>query len=379
MPPVSGPDDNRNLNRIRVSASTARVLNLHALSAEFHADKAYRAHPLFKNKTLNSSIIIKHRLRPNEQKLFYSRRTTATKVLLMIDDKELNFGARSIFVGQPGYAELLCETIGVRSENDNSDFAILHALDSLPSLDPFILREHLRVIGAKPADCYFSMSPSDTDQIFAFALQEIMPLAALMCSSESLVAVYTMKLARKIILGEGGREFEPLRQALQLDEQAFAEGMFCWKAFIYYKWRLKVLTGQTSAVLDEMGAARLRKGDRAISQVHLTNTRAAIVAGISSNVSAVQSMLDVYDNAYRNMTVSERTKTFRDFLVQAPIYFADLSERLAAIDHVVSFWRHRHAKQGQHAIPTDELADIFDDFLECLDPGQSLSGARDCA
>ena len=376
MQSKSGSEDHRNLNRIKVSASTARVMNLHALNVESQDIDAHREKPLFRNKTLNSSIIIKHKLRPSEMKLFNNRKATATKVLLMIDDKEMNFGARSIFIGQPGYAEMLCEAIGVRSENEDSDFETLKALDALPSLDPFIVREHLKTIGRTPAECYFGMSPADTEQIFAFALAEVTPLAALMCSSESLVGVYAMKLARKIILGEGGREFEPLRQALRLDEAQFANGMFCWKAFIYYKWRLKLLSPQTDLVIQQMADARVRQGGRAISNQERDGARAAIAVGIAASLTSIRASLRLYDDAYKHMTETEKTKPFRDFLLHGPIYFSDLSERLAGIDHIVGYWCHRHAMKGPHAIPADELASIYDDFLDCLDPDTGPPLAR---
>ena len=72
----------RNLDNLRASASTARVLNLLRVSHEHGRTDGWRAAPLFQNPTLNRSLIIKHRLRRNEIDEFRVRRYVATKIIL---------------------------------------------------------------------------------------------------------------------------------------------------------------------------------------------------------------------------------------------------------------------------------------------------------
>src|SRR5262245_3878099 len=46
-------------------------------------------------------------------------------------------------------------------EKLDRDFAVLRLLDMLPSLDPFLLREHLRNHEIEVAPCYFTISDGD--------------------------------------------------------------------------------------------------------------------------------------------------------------------------------------------------------------------------
>lgn len=71
----------RNLDHLRRSASTARVLNLLRVW-ELHGDsrddggvrtQEWAERPMFRSQALNRSLIIKHRLRRNEFDLFTGR------------------------------------------------------------------------------------------------------------------------------------------------------------------------------------------------------------------------------------------------------------------------------------------------------------------
>ena len=369
MQSVKKPDDAGNLNRLKATASTARVLNLHQVAIDNVDNPEHGARPLFSNGVLNHSIIIKHKLRPNELLMFDKPRASATKLLLMLDRKDLKIGARSVFVGQTGFADLLGESLGVRKETHATDLRMLSLLDSLPSLDPFIVRERLKTAGFDPAPCYLAISQADSQKIFDFALVEIMPLAELMCSTERLTRVYADKLARKVIFDAGQKEFEPLRLAMRLDDRQFIEGMFCWKAFIYYKWRINALRALKDDVIREIGAIVASRGRGGKLPENLPTARQAVLSGIDASLEDIEGMLDIYDEAYKSMTVSGKTAQFKDFLMLAPMYFNELSARIAGIDHVMSYWRHRQSLAGDGAIPGDELIEILEDFRASLQMG----------
>jgi len=54
-------------------------------------------------KTLNRSIIVKHRLRPNEGHVLHDGHAGGTKINLPIDVTDLRSGARSFFIDQTGF------------------------------------------------------------------------------------------------------------------------------------------------------------------------------------------------------------------------------------------------------------------------------------
>ncbi|HST92315.1 MAG TPA: hypothetical protein VLJ13_08990, partial [Brevundimonas sp.] len=149
----------RNLAHLRRSASTARVLNLLKVSLEHGRDPDWTARPIFRTPALNCALIIKHRLRRDELDSFHIRRQVATKVVIPIDAADLKTGGRFVFVDQRRFERTMREAFGL--EAGHPDLTTLRLMDSLPSLDPFLLREQLRRAGVEPAPCYFSISESD--------------------------------------------------------------------------------------------------------------------------------------------------------------------------------------------------------------------------
>src|SRR5690606_22687248 len=125
----------RSLLQLEASASTSRTMNLIAVWRRHGEVEGYQSNPFFRNPVLNKTIILKHSLRANERELLPGSRGSATKVILPIDPTDLRLGARSFFVGQRNYEELIEEVVGERL-HDGRDANLLALLDELPSFDP---------------------------------------------------------------------------------------------------------------------------------------------------------------------------------------------------------------------------------------------------
>ncbi|MBA4809071.1 hypothetical protein [Brevundimonas sp.] len=359
----------RNLEHLRGSASTARVLNLLRVweeNGDSRADGAVRnpdwaARPIFRTPVLNRALIIKHRLRRNETDLFTGRRQVATKVVIPIDDEDLKTGGRYVFVNQIGFERMMAEAFGVAPTHP--DIETLRLIDKLPSLDPFLLREQLRRGGLDPAPCYFSISDSDLQRMQAFVHGEIEPLVTLSLGGDT-VAVASESAARmaaKILSNTPGDQLEALRQTLRLAPEQYQEGVFCWKGFLYYKWTLSTLLGEVAVVAEAVRTIKpTGKVDRPARE-HLDRSRAVLRGRIIRTCDEVSRTLRVYDDAYARLTQEGRPTAFRDFLLDAPSMFAKLGDQLGAVQHIVSYWRFRF-RPAAHPPGVEELMDIFMDF-----------------
>ena len=248
----------RSLEHLQATASTARVLNLRDITLRMGGDPDFLAKPLFKNPDLNRSIILKHRLRSNEVDEFQLPRFTATKILLPIDINDLKMGARYLFIGQKGFDNLLYESFGIQISYDSNDYRTLRLLDETPSLDPFLLREQLRRNGLEAARCYFDLSAADTRSMLAFAQREIEPLVLVSIGPDAASSTYARKLAHKILVNAADAELDPLRRTMQLDHNQYQEGIFCWKAFLYYKWRMTEILPNVGKIAKEIETIRPR-------------------------------------------------------------------------------------------------------------------------
>ena len=224
----------RNLANLQAFGSTSRVLNLLAVWRRHGQTEEWRDKPLFQTPALNRGLIIKHRLRRDEVDLFHTWRQSATKVILPIDLDDLRLGGRFIFIGQRNFDRALREYFGVSV--DDRDLETLRLIDQLPSLDPFLLREQVKRGGLDVARCYFELTEGDMKRMFGFVESQIAPLVAMSMKASPGQARATANLVSKILSNNDGAAMQPLGDTLQLAPEQYAEGVFCWKGFLYYKW-----------------------------------------------------------------------------------------------------------------------------------------------
>lgn len=354
----------RRLTALEESASTARVLNLVAVHRNGEDDPALSQAPLFQNRVLNHCIFVKHRVRLNEYELFGKIRPTATKIMAPIDGQDLKLGARFLMVGQRDFDQTAEEMFGEALRPGKPDRLVLDLIDSLPSLDPFLLREHLKRNGFEPARAYFAISDADLQRMYDFVRLEVQTLVAL--SAGVPAPGHAAKLVDKLLSSAPDSGFEPLKDTLKLNDKDYQDGVFSWRGFLYYKWVLADLTPRLRRVLKEVASVQPRGPRDPEASAYLPDARKRLQASILKAVDGVRSMLRVYDDAYRSLTEDSKPMAFRDFLLAAPDMFTNLGEQLGAVQHVVSFWRYRFERDRATIIAPDELMDVFLDFEDSL-------------
>ncbi len=356
----------RSLEFLKKSAATSRVLNLWQISLREAGKQEYEANPFFKNALLNRCIIVKHRIRGGEADLFDYPVQNATKILLPIAERELRYGARFVFVGQKNFEEVISVSFGDDLQVGRRDRNVLEVIDRLPSLDPFLMREILKTNGFTPASCYFNVSEADLLRMFESARAELEPLVQMSFGTDLAFSTHAATFLNKILSDANSVELEPLRRVMSMDARQFQEGVFCWKAFLYYKWQLRDLLPRIREVLNEIAVIRPMGNVDYEDKAYIAKIKVDLRGWIFSAVESVTESLAVYDRAYASMTKQNEAVAFREFLLRAPAMFYSLGERLSGIEHVASFWRYRFPPKQLQRVPVDELVDIFMDFEQSL-------------
>ena len=354
----------RSFENLERSASTARVLNLLKVYKEKGNNIEWRDRPLFLNPKLNRCLLIKHRLRRNEYDRFMDGRSVALKIVIPIDGRDLKTGGMYIFVDQINYEAAMREIFGITS--DQTDWSVLSVLDSLPSLDPFLMREQLARNGVSPADCYFALSDADLQGMLEFVQEEIRPLVELSLASQGAAGVGSVeRMAAKILSNAPGDHIESLGQTLRLSRDQYQEGVFCWKGFLYYKWSLNRLMKEISSVSQLIGSLRPDGPADAMSIDYIERSRRFIRTEIARTFNEVRETLKIYDTAYGSLTLDGNPMAFRTFLLEAPSMFQSLGEQIGALQHIVSFSRYRFGKKAA-PLGSEELMEILMDFESSL-------------
>jgi hypothetical protein len=232
---VRQKDGRRDLSLIRASGSTARVLNLTLAFERFGDTDDFKNKPLFKNQRLNRALILKHVVRQHERELFTRPTTTATKVILPYAVEALELGGISFMVHEIRFERLLKDAVGGYTNDADltADAELLKVMAALPSFDPFLLRERLRVMGVDPARAYFDIAEADIGRMRAFVGKEIAQLVNLAFATGGVDAGgLSQRLADKLMTDETAKTLDPLRQTLRLSGEEYIEGVFAWKGFL---------------------------------------------------------------------------------------------------------------------------------------------------
>ena len=349
----------RNLASLR-AASTSRVLNLAVLREVLCKEESYRKAPLFESPAMNGAIIIKHRLRADETYLFDNDLTIATKVIIPFDAKDLRLGGTSFFYGQRGYADVMRQ-IGRYSETGmDRDLQVLSLIASVPSLDPFLMREHLRINQIHVADCYFDISPGDKRRMHEFVSRDIRRLIALATSGTN--AASTTKLVAALLSTEVDEKLEPMRLTLGLDGGEFREGVFSWRGFLYYKWCMNDLWPSLAAVAKDLKDVRATGHQTREHLRGIADGKRRVMMSIIRARQDVSAAIRTYDSAYGELVGMGKPTAFRDFLLNAPQLFIELGEKIGALSHIVSFWRFRFRQNKSLSADAEELLGIFHEF-----------------
>jgi hypothetical protein len=349
-------------------ASTSRVLNLSMIASANADNPAHGAHPLFVSPVINSAILLKHRVRADDSYLFVDSRPVATKIIVPFDIHDLKAGGRSFFVDQRGFHENLRD-IGRYGETGlERDIEVLRIVAALPSLDPFLLREHLRAHAIEAADCYFEISRADQQRMFEYVSGEIRRLIHLATGGARGKHNSTTRLVSALLSSEIDEKLEPLRLTLGMSAGDFREGVFSWRGFLYYKWCMEELWPQIVGVLREVRKVIPVGAMDYDTKTFISSSQTNVIERVRDSGQAVSRILRIYDAAYDDLVRHETPKTFRDFLLSAPHLFVDLGEKMGAISHIVSFWRYRFPAQARMTVDSEELSGIFHDFNASFAP-----------
>jgi hypothetical protein len=345
-------------------AATSRVLNLASIAVANVQNPDHRSQPLFSSPVINSAILLKHRVRSDETYLFSDARLVATKIIVPFDIKDLRAGGRSFFIDQRGYDDMLHD-VGIYG-NDGSlahDREVLRILNALPSLDPFLLREHLRAHSIDCAECYFEISQADRQRMHDYVASEIRKLIHLAMGGGGKANYHsTARLVTAMLSSEVDDKLEPLRQTLKMNGADFHEGVFSWRGFLYYKWSMEKFWPEIISVLRDIKSVQPMGAMDHARRSFLTESQRNIIEKVRDGGQLVRKILNVYDLAYEDLVQRQAPTTFRDFLLNAPHMFLELGDKMGAISHIVSFWRYRFPEKTRLTIDAEELTAIFQDF-----------------
>jgi hypothetical protein len=348
-------DQIRSLASLDNVISSSRILNLNRIYIKNRLTTDYRQKPLFSNIQLNRAIILKHRLRPRERIEFTDGRSVATKILFPLDKMEIKLGAQYLFVGQKDFEQRLCGILQDKLLNLAGDIVILQLLDSIPSLDSYLLRQFLERGGIRPADSYLENGIFDRKPVQQFILNEISTLVQMSFGLDDYGAK-APALIEELLSPKAAEATDGLRQTLQMEKSDYRQGLFFWKAILFYKWQMKKIIPVSEKIFREVRRIKpvglISKSDR----IKIEQMRNKVAYRFSLVFSEANDILSIYDRSYEDLVTNGNIKGFKEFLISSPQIFIKLGESYNDITHIVNFWKFRPKKGHSVAVTLEMLA-----------------------
>jgi len=351
----------RSLRGLERTASTSRVLNLAALAARNDGNVEHEKNPFFLAASLNGAVIVRHRLRDAERESFDRLRYTATKLIIPFERSDLGLGGRSLFVSETGWLDSFEELRG-DFPDFSRDVAVLEAIDELPSLDPFLLREHMRRRGFDISPSHFEISAPDLAKMQRFVGSEIAKLIELAYRDAEGQEANITRLVEALLSARTDDRLEPLRLTLRLAKENYKEGIFAWKGFLYYKWVINTLWANLRDVFAELGKVRVIGPIDIETARELEQLKHRLRQKMERQVKSVMNHLNVYDEVFAQLTVEGNALAFRDFLLKSPDMFLALGDGCGLVSHIATYWRYQFPRGKPLAANVVQLMDTLQDF-----------------
>jgi len=373
--------------------NSARVLNLYELTNRF--EKAYGIAPpetsnleggpkkvtapqppakgvFFQNPTLNRSVIIKHRLNPEDQTVMLNQSAlVGTKIFVpFAGDSTLDRSGKYMYLGQRGWDSILREHFGIGRKDSlmaERDMSLLETINRLPSLDPFLLRDRSLRDGYGIDDIYFRVSASEHKRLKAKIIREFHPLATVALQDVAKAGELANIIVMKIWEATDVKALMPLIQSLDVAPEEANEVFFAWKGFLYYKICMTRLADSIAGFLASLENATIIDQPSRQIRDQIDSLKPRVVKALRSEYELAAAQIEIYNNAYRHEMIRlGRPRKFTDFLHQAPRQFESLGASVAAIDHAQTTWRSMFGSDLTPLVPGYKLLQALESFAHGL-------------
>ena len=348
----------RDLDDMLRSAESSRVLNLSRIHQEWGDVDAYADHPLFENKALNRSIVLKQAVPPSEAYNFRKARARATKLIFPLDRNDYSLGGLYLFAGQNNFSVELAKHFSGAYRLSDRDEKVLQMLDELPTLDPFLLYALLKSNDICVSEIYFQITENDRRQIQSEMTGEFRPLVSLCFPNTRQESEKIRIFIDKILNFSEGEELAALRESFMLERQAFALAMFAWRGLIYYKWRSQALKSKLAELTASL--ARVRPSETTqMSGRMLELSRSKILRMATGAGDKLARTIARYDAVFADFVQGQQVEKFRAFLKLAPAMFASCGQSIAILEHIINFFERKAKVLRPGAVSSYDFARVL--------------------
>lgn len=307
---------------------------------------------LFTSDVLNQSIILKMVDARLARRVQAPEDTLRTIVYLPFQAGNDGLGGAAFDLADPRGQRSLRQTAGGEALDRfflaERDEDILNAVEALPSVDPFLLRDAMERIGIEVHETYFDLTDEQWELIRDYVIDHFGALARQIYPDDSAQAAARAKhLADALWRPRSLSDLAELATVLRVDAGAAQDMLYAWKGLLYYKLSSKPAIEDVQSLRSWLAAERGFADPVAReTQCRIDETRTLIERDAMKLVQRLLTVMQTYDRGFASLTDAKGSaKPLLDAIQSAPSQFHRAGNALGTLRHGVEVWR---SVQAQH-------------------------------
>ncbi len=319
---------------------------------------------LFKIRPLNRAVFLKL---PIEARQNSAQRDGLgrfeTKVYMPFENG-LEKGGQTINFSAPNFHKVIHElgaaNRDLSQEDIERDQLILQLLESLPSLDPFLLKEKFRQADLNVDDRYFTLTEEAWQEIRKFVMSKFRPMIGFAYPNSKPSEIHVAKLTEVLWDAKDDPDIQKMMTSLSIEPENIADVLYSWKGIIYYEYvykknneKIKELVKWLDQIATQLGGiTSTLKGQRDSIRDKLSNTIAAMLP-----------ILRNHQSAYDELFLYKRdARPFVVFITQCSKQFSILSTIVGQMMIILQIWNDFHFRMNPYKANTNQITNFFENL-----------------
>lgn len=327
--------------------------------------------PLFYTDTMNLCIISKEVV-PSHMKSVLKPHQLATKVHFPYSDEYVvqeknRVGGKSVFVGEANYEKKLDDHfLGSQPEEVREhDIEILKIFDSLPSLDPFLIRDKFEIHDIDIDEVYLQIPIEEWQTIKSSIISKFRPLARIAFQgaggSDDDLEVVTLKLVEKMWEAVDVETLKPLTQALRIETDDAGALYYAWKGIVYYDYKIANMQAELTKLVNALEKLVKDRSARIYNGSVTTDWKIPL-ARIKAHREDLNSVMSRYHKVYDDFFVKGENPTeFRQFFGIAEDLFWFLGSTISVLDSCIDQYL-KFVERAQYS--PESMVELWSDLVE---------------
>jgi hypothetical protein len=325
----------------------------------------------FRNQKLNAILLIKDTV--PEQDRRPGMPFVGTKLYFPFNEENIYEGGRTLFLHEKAAEKAIIDHFGESAFDKalfEEDVRIMRLLDSLPSLDPFLMKDIFLRQKMPMNEAYFEVSEEAWNEIETFMLQRFETLVRAAFPESETTDEKARLLIDKIWEARDMDALQPLILAFRLPQANALDIFSSWRGIVYYSYQYQ------SEQVKMMELIRwLKDANHPYTGVPGADSKAVqdqltfVTERLRGEWQKIETIVRDYEDSYNKMFLEKSSSTkFLEFLRGSNETYWTLGNCLGKTNHAIYCWDATTTRYEARNLPWAQMQSMAKLLVTIFEP-----------